>query len=116
VLRLLADENFNGRILRALRRQLPELDVLRLQDTPLSGTVDPAVLEWAANEKRVALTHDVSTMVGHAYHRVRSLQPMSGVIAVRTDRRIGQILEDLEILVVASRPEELDARVIFVPL
>jgi hypothetical protein len=44
VLRLLADENFNGRILRALWRQIPNLDVVRAQDTALAGADDPTLL------------------------------------------------------------------------
>ena len=65
MLRLLADENFNGRILRALKRQIPDLDVVRAQDTRMSGADDTALLEFAAGEKRVLLTHDQETLVGH---------------------------------------------------
>src|SRR5687767_9740140 len=59
VLRLLADENFNGRILRALRRQIPDLDVVRAQDTALYGADDQTLLQFAAAENRIILTHDV---------------------------------------------------------
>jgi predicted nuclease of predicted toxin-antitoxin system len=69
VLRLLADENFNGRILRALQRQIPDLDVMRMQDTALSGADDPILLQFAATEGRVVLTHDVETLVGYAWER-----------------------------------------------
>jgi hypothetical protein len=41
MLRLLVDENYNGRILRALKRQIPDLDVVRTQDTPLLGVGRP---------------------------------------------------------------------------
>lgn len=61
MLRLLADENFNGRILRALRRQIPNLDVVRAQDTALYGTDDQTLLQFAAVENRIILTHDVET-------------------------------------------------------
>jgi hypothetical protein len=37
MLRLAADENFNADIIRGLRRRLPELDVVRVQDVGLSG-------------------------------------------------------------------------------
>ncbi|MCX8049222.1 MAG: DUF5615 family PIN-like protein [Methylohalobius sp.] len=58
---LAADENFNNDIVRALLRRRPDLDIVRLQDVGLSGASDPAVLEWAAREGRVLLTHDVTT-------------------------------------------------------
>lgn len=72
MLRLLADENFNGRILRALKRQIPELDVVRTQNPQLLGADDPALLQFAAEEERVILTHDQEALVGHAWQRVRS--------------------------------------------
>lgn len=116
MLRLLADENFNGRILRALQRQIPGLDVVRVQDTPLYGTDDRTLLQFAADEDRVVLTHDVETLVGYAWERVRLGRVMPGVIVALTDRPIGQVIEDLEILLLASRPEELRAQIRFLPL
>jgi len=116
VLRLLADENFNGRILRALRRQIPDLDVVRAQDTPHSGSDDPTLLQFAATEGRIVLTHDVETLVGYAWERVRSGMAMPGVIVAFTDRPIGQVIEDLEILLLASQPDELEAQIRFLPL
>jgi predicted nuclease of predicted toxin-antitoxin system len=69
MLRLAADENFDGRIVRGLLRALPDLDLIRVQDTPLAGALDEDVLEWAAREGRVMLTHDVSTMTAAACSR-----------------------------------------------
>jgi predicted nuclease of predicted toxin-antitoxin system len=60
MLRLAADENFNADIVRGLLRRLPDLDIVRVQDAGLSGADDTAVLEWAAREGRIVLTHDVS--------------------------------------------------------
>ena len=48
--RLLADENFNGAIVRGLLRRNPEVDVVRVQDVGLTGSDDPTVLEWAAHD------------------------------------------------------------------
>jgi len=114
--RLLADENFNGRILRALQRQIPDLDVVRVQDTFLYGTDDQTLLQFAADENRIVLTHDVETLVGYAWERVRSGMPMPGVIVALTNQPIGQIIGDLEILLLASQPEELKAQIRFLPL
>jgi len=116
MLRLVTDENFNGRILRALQRSIPELDVIRFQDTPRSGAEDPDLLEWCAHQSRIVLTHDVATLVGFAYERVRSGQAMPGVIAAQTNHPIGQVIDDLLLLILASTPEELENRVIFIPL
>ena len=116
MLRLLADENFNGRILRALQRRLPDLDVIRAQDTPFSGVTDPELLEKAAEDNRILLTHDIATLVGFANERLRTARPVPGVIAVRTNAGIGPIIEDLVLLLLASEAGELDSRILFIPL
>lgn len=62
MLPLLIDENFDQRILRGLRLRLPQLDFLIVQDIGLGGVDDPPLLDWAAREGRVIITHDVNTM------------------------------------------------------
>lgn len=66
MLRLAADENFNNDLIRGLLRRKPDLDTVRVQDAGLSGVDDAAVLEWAARERRVLLTHDVTTITRYA--------------------------------------------------
>lgn len=78
MLRYAADENFNNDIHRGLRRRDDRIDVVRVQDVDLSATLDPIILDWAAREHRVVLSHDVSTMVGFAYDRVRPANPCPG--------------------------------------
>jgi predicted nuclease of predicted toxin-antitoxin system len=58
MLRLAADENFNGDIVRGLLRRNPKLDIVRVQDVGLSGADDPSVLQSAADRGRILVTHD----------------------------------------------------------
>ena len=115
-MRLLADENFQNDILRGLLRAEPRLDILRVQDTHLYQAADPLVLEWAAQEGRILLTHDVHTMTRYANERIRDGLPLAGVIEVADDAPIGQAIEQILIVLGASDPEELENRVIFIPL
>ena len=115
-LRLAADENFDGRIVRGLFRILPDLDLVRVQDTPLNEADDSVVLDWAAREGRLVLTHDASTMTAAAWSRVRAGLPMLGVIEVSSDYPIGRAIEDIHLIVVASRPGEHEGQVLFLPL
>jgi predicted nuclease of predicted toxin-antitoxin system len=62
MIRFLLDENFNGKIVRGLRARQADVDMIRVQDTEISGSDDPTVLEWAAKEGRILLTHDLDTM------------------------------------------------------
>lgn len=116
MLRFAADENFNGRIVRGLQRVLPELDIVRVQDTPLAGAEDPEVLDWAAGESRLLLTHDVATITGFAYDRVRAGKPMPGVVEVSTDMAIGRAIEEIQLLAEASSSDECEGQVMYLPL
>ena len=69
-MKLLADENFDGDIVRGLLRRTPDLDLVRVQDAGMSETPDPAILARAADEDRILLTHDRNTIPGFAYDRV----------------------------------------------
>jgi hypothetical protein len=113
--RLLTDENFNGAILRGLVRRLPELDIVRAQDVGLMNTDDSVILEWAANEGRILLTHDVATITMYAYKRVNQGLPMPGVVEVIATASIGKIIEDLELLISCSQLGEYEGQVIFIP-
>lgn len=44
MLRFLADENFNGRIVRGLELAIPTIDLVPAQDEGLSGVSDPDLL------------------------------------------------------------------------
>jgi hypothetical protein len=98
MLQLLADENFNNNIIRAVLRQKPEADIVRVQDVGLSGADDPRVLEWAAQQGRILLTHDVSTITKYAYERIEAGQEMPGVFEVSRTTPIGSVIEDIILL------------------
>jgi predicted nuclease of predicted toxin-antitoxin system len=116
MLLLVSDENFNNDIVRGLLRRNPALDIVRVQDVGLRGEEDPVILEWAAKEGRVVLTHDTATMADFAYQRVREGKPMPGVIEVADDLPIGQVIEDILLLAEYSEQFEWEAQVIYLPL
>jgi len=102
MLRLAADENFNNDIVRGLLRRKPDLDIVRVQDAGLSGANDPTILEWAAQEGRVLLTHDVSTLTRYADERVEAGKPMPGVFEVSRKVPIGVAIEDILLIAECS--------------
>jgi hypothetical protein len=115
-MRLLADENLDNDILRGLLRRSPDVDVVRVQDVGLSGADDGTVLEWAAREQRLLVTHDARTMIALATGRVSSGRAMPGVIEVSRRLSVGAAIEDLLLLVECSHPGEWEGRVLFLPL
>ncbi|MDJ0702594.1 MAG: DUF5615 family PIN-like protein [Leptolyngbyaceae cyanobacterium MO_188.B28] len=116
MLKLLADENFDNTIIRGLLRRNPRIDIVRVQDVELSGQDDPAVLAGAAKENRVLVTHDVATITKYAYERVAKGYPMPGVIEVRTDVPIGQIIEDILLILECISTGELEGQILYLPL
>jgi Domain of unknown function (DUF5615) len=115
MLRLVADENFDGSILRGLRRRNPDLDIVRVQDVGLSGADDPTVLEWSAYDGRILLTHDVTTITHYAYERVRVGLPMPGVFEVNLESSAGRIIEDILLLAACSLEGEWNGQVLYLP-
>ena len=95
MLHLLIDENFDQRILRGLKLELPDVDYVVVQESGLSGLRDPRLLEWAAANERITVTHDVNTIPKYAYERVRAVQSMPGVIVIPEDLAIGAAIEEL---------------------
>ena len=116
MLRLLTDEDFDGRLTRALLARLPGLDLVRVQDVGLMHTPDPDILVWAAAENRIVLTHDRNTMTGFASSRVSAGQPMPGLFVVDRQAALGRILNDLEAMGAASDMDDWRDQIIFVPL
>ena len=116
MLRLLSDEDFNRRIVKGLRRRVPEVDIVRVQDVGMRTRDDPDVLEWASQEGRVVVSHDVSTMSAAACDRVRRSLPMPGVVEVPQDYGIGRSIDELELLLRVGTEEDLVHQVIYLPL
>jgi predicted nuclease of predicted toxin-antitoxin system len=116
MLKLLADQNFNEDILRGLLLRNPELDIVRVRDVGLSEVDDPTILEWASQKNRILLTHDVNTVPKFAYERLAAGQPMSGVIEVSFAVSVGQVIEDILLIVECSSEDEWKGRVEYLPL
>jgi hypothetical protein len=99
-----------------LRRRLPEIDLVRVQDVLPEGTLDLDVLAWAAAENRVLITNDRNTMVGFAYQRVAAGEPVNGVIVTTSDQSIGSAIDGIQILAECMSEGEIkDQVVVFLP-
>jgi hypothetical protein len=116
MLRLATDADVNGDIIDGLRRRLPELDLVRVQEVNLRLANDPTILEWAAQEGRILITADRSTMVDSAWERVANGLAMPGVFALRRWAAVGRVIEDLELALECSLPEDWKDRVEYFPL
>ncbi len=115
-MRLLADENFDGRIVRGIQRENPGIDIVRAQDLEIAGASDPVLLEWAAKEDRILLTHDIQTINRFAYERIDAGLSMPGVFQVSAKMPVGQAIEELLLIIGASDPDEWNMQIKHFPM
>lgn len=116
MIRLAFDENFNNDILRGMLRRNPSLDLVRIQDDGLRGADDETVLEWAAQNDCIVISHDVTTLTAHAYARVEAGRKMPGVFQVPRSVSISVAIGDLLLVAEFSEPGEWDGQVRYLPL
>jgi len=116
MLRFATDENFKSAILRGILRRKPNLDIVRVQDVGLSEEDDDVILEWAAKENQILLTHDVSTITDFAYQRVRAGKSMPGVFEVGRSVSIRTAIEDILLIAETSLEGEWEGQVRYLPL
>jgi hypothetical protein len=115
-LRLCADENFNGDIVRGILLRDPNVDLVRVQDVGLNGKDDSEILEWAAENNRIVLTHDKKTMTGPAFQRVEDGLPMCGLFIISSRCPIGVAIEEILMLIECSEQHEWNGRAVHLPL
>lgn len=116
MLRLLADENFNGDIVRGLLLRQPDLDIVRVQDVGLAGTDDPDLVAWAAANNRIILTHDRATMSDAAYERVAAGEEMAGVFILNDRFPVGRAIEEVLLMATCTDQPEWSGRAVHLPL
>lgn len=115
-MRFVADENLNGDVLRGVRARRPHVDIVRVQNAGLSGASDPDLLDWAARHDRIVITHDVATLVGFAYRRIKAGLPMPGVMVVSDTMTIGEAIALIALVTEATDQADWTNQVRYLPL
>lgn len=105
-MKFLTDENFNNDILRGVWRRIPDASFIRVQDTEIAGADDPRVLEYAAEQGFMILSHDVNTLRGFFYDRVTAELPVPGVFLVYKQVPIGRVVDELELIILSSEQSD----------
>jgi hypothetical protein len=110
------DEDFNHHIVRGVLRRQTGLDIVRIQDVGLIEADDPVILQWAAQEKRILLTHDARTMPRHAAERMLAGKTISGLVVVPQSLSIGKAIEDIITIALCSDTDEWSNLIQYLPL
>jgi hypothetical protein len=114
--RFLADHDFRDRILRGLKKREPSVDLVRVRDVGLESAPDDQILEYAAAEKRIVLSHDVNTMSAAAIARVSAAEPMWGLILAIQAAKPSIIIDDLMLFWTVYEPDDLQNEIHYLPL
>jgi hypothetical protein len=116
MLRLISDEDVHDDIVQGLRHREASLDIVRAVDVGLAHTPDPKILQWAALQQRILITGDLNSMVGFAWARVRSGQPMPGVLALVENIAAARVIDDILLVALCDAPGDVKDQVLFIPL
>lgn len=114
IIRFQADADFNQNIVTGILRREPAIDFQTAVAGGLVGLTDIEVLELAAQEGRVLVSHDQRTMPGY-FAEFITTQTSAGVIIVSKRLPIAEAIETLILIWSASSAEEWINRIAFLP-
>jgi hypothetical protein len=114
-LRFQADNDLKFAIVKAVRRREPSVEFVSAQQSQLDGIDDPEVLERAAADGRVLVSHDRRTMLRHFHDRLKAGKSSPGLLIVAQDAPIADVVEALVILSAVADPEDLRDQAFHVP-
>lgn len=114
--RYLADEDVRADIIQGLRSWESDIDILDVKTAGLRGTWDPALLELAAQQNRIMISHDRETMIQYFSKRVEARKSAPGLFIVPQEpSAIGGVIESLLLVWSASDAEEWRNQIVYLP-
>jgi len=114
--RFLADHDLNEHIIDGVQRREPAVEFIRVRDVDLEEKSDPEILQYAAENGLLVVSHDVNTMPAHARARLDAGKDMAGLFMARQFHPISPIIESLVLIWSASEAEEWHSQICFLPL
>jgi predicted nuclease of predicted toxin-antitoxin system len=113
--RFLLDEDLHTGIIKGLQAREPAVDILDTKTAGLRTRKDPALLELAAQQDRILVTHDRNTMTRFFMDRIALGKPNPGIFIVPQTSAIGEIIESLLLIWAASQPDEWRDQIVYLP-
>ena len=97
-------------------RHEPAIEFLRARDVGLHACSDAAVLEFAADNQLLVVSHDVNTMPAEAYARISAGAPVAGLLMVKQNEPVRRVIDDMILICSASEMAEWQNVVAYLPL
>lgn len=106
MIRFQADADLSHDIVLAVRRREPTIDFASALEGGIVGLRDPEVLEIAAQQQRILITHDRRTIPGHFRDLLDAGKSSPGVFIVSQFESIAAVVEALVMVWAASEPAD----------
>lgn len=114
-IRFQADNDLKFGIVKAVRRREPAIDFASAQEADLESVGDPELLDWAAREDRVLVSHDRRTMLEHFRAHLAAGKSSPGVLIVSQGAPIGLVAEVIVYVWSLTDPLELRGQAHYLP-
>lgn len=98
-----------------VRRREPSVSFIEAFEVGSNGKDDLTVLEIAARERRILVSHDLRTMPGH-FRTFITRQESPGLVLVPQKAALGRVIDDLVLLWLASEENDWINQICYLPL
>ena len=113
--RFLADHDLNEQLVVGVLRRAPEVEFQRVRELGFANRPDAFLLDYAAGQGVLIVSHDVNTMPATAYERMAEGRTIAGLRMVKQGSPIGPIVDNLLLIWSASEAEEWKNQVVSLP-
>ena len=114
--RFLADHDLNEHIIAGVLRREPAVEFVRARDLALADSPDDQILDRAAREEMIVVSHDVNTMPAAARRRISEGESVTGLMMVHQMDPIGPTIENLILIWAATQPQDWNDQICYLPL
>jgi predicted nuclease of predicted toxin-antitoxin system len=114
-IKFLADENLRRAIVLGVRRREPTVNFVEAFEVGADAKDDLTVLNIAAGESRILVSHDLRTMPQH-FRQFMARRDSPGVILIPPKLSLSVAIEDLVTIWLASEAEEWVNQSRYLPL
>ena len=116
-IRFLLDENTTHVIRDGLKRRQPEVEVRVIRDegAPQISTKDEDILIFLEREGYILVSSNRSTMPIHLQAHLKIGQHIPSILLLRPNVSYQQIIETLELICLASVPEDFQDQIKYIP-
>lgn len=115
-IRFQADNDLRGAIRKGVVRREPAIDFQSAKAAGLDAVSDKEVLRIAMAQGRVLVSHDVNTMPDYFHQFVAAGNRSPGLLLVPQDAPVGDVVDSLLLIWIASEAHDWVNRIEWLPL